>query len=167
MSKGYKLFIGLGSNLGDRAQYLERARMAMDSIWMEPQYSGIYETLPWGIQDQPCFLNQVGYGWTHETPLNLLKKLKQIEDDLGRTDGLRYGPRVIDLDILYYEQWVLVSDMLTIPHPRLAERAFALVPLAQLQPDFIHPLTHKTQLQMLQQLNPDNSQCLLWDAKTQ
>lgn len=156
------LVLGLGSNLGERADFLHQARIALESIWEAPRYSRIYETMPWGVKDQPRFLNQVAYGWTHYSPTNLLKEIKKIEQDLGRVEGPRYGPRNIDIDILYYGDWIFVSDVLAIPHPRLAERAFTLVPLAEILPEFEHPLMHKSQSELLRQLSPDATECCIW-----
>ena len=102
----------------------------------------MYSTPPWGIIEQPEFLNQVVFGRTSLSPQDLLSFLKDIELRLGRTPSVRYGPRSIDLDILLYDDLVLDSPGLTIPHPRLNERAFVLVPLANLAPRLKHPVSH-------------------------
>jgi 2-amino-4-hydroxy-6-hydroxymethyldihydropteridine diphosphokinase len=138
-----QVYLGLGSNLGDRAGYLRRARENLAPEVNLLRASSVYETPPWGYSDQPAFLNQVVEVQTDLEPEALLAKLKGIESELGRVKNFRYGPRCIDLDILFYVNCVYQSERLTIPHPSLAERAFVLVPMNELAPNFIHPLLHK------------------------
>lgn len=106
-------------------------------------FSKVYETPPWGYEDQPPFLNQVIKARTHLSPSELLKRLKEIERELGRQPIFRYGPRLIDLDILFYDEMEYKSEDLTIPHPEIANRAFVLVPLMEIAPNYIHPVIHK------------------------
>jgi 2-amino-4-hydroxy-6-hydroxymethyldihydropteridine diphosphokinase len=141
-----RVFIGMGSNLGDRALQLQKA---LELIGVMPstkilRMSSIYETSPVGIPDQPRFLNAVIELSTSMVPVDLLKEMEKIERELGRMEITRWGPRTIDLDILLCDDDVIVSDELTIPHPRMTERKFVLVPLAELDPAVVHPVEHKT-----------------------
>lgn len=115
--------------------------------------SPIYETPPWGIVDQPAFLNQVVQIETSLSPVKLLSFLKRLETQLGRIPAERYGPRLIDIDILFYNNEIMERRKLKIPHPRLAERAFVLVPLADLAPQLRHPVSHKSVSEMLSQVD--------------
>lgn len=132
--------IALGTNLGDRLANLQAALKAFPPIIDIKAKSAIYETEPWGYTDQPAFLNMVIQGKTDIPPLELLTHLKHLEMTLGRTPTFRNGPRLIDLDILFYDDLVIDSPPLVIPHPRLHERAFVLVPLADVAPELVHPL---------------------------
>lgn len=145
----HTVYLALGSNLGDRLPNLGNAIAAMPPEITPLQCSPVYETPPWGYTDQPAFLNQVMRAQTDLAPQDLLLALKDLETRLGREPTFRYGPRLIDLDILFYDRVVLQSTALVIPHPRLAERAFVLVPLADLAPDLRHPTLDKTISELL------------------
>ena len=135
-----KIYLALGTNLGDRLANLRDAINALAPDVSVLRESTVYETPPWGYTDQPAFLNMVVEAETSLRPRALLGYLKQREDELGRVKNFRYGPRHIDLDILFYDDLVLEDERLQIPHPRLHERAFVLVPLNDLAPDFVHPV---------------------------
>ena len=131
-------FVALGSNIGDRAAHLARALAAIECGPLKiTARSSIYETEPWGPVTQGPYLNQVVRGTTELTPRALLTALFAIETKLGRDRGkeVRFGPRVIDLDVLLYGELAIAEPDLEIPHPRLLERAFVLVPLAEIAPD--------------------------------
>jgi 2-amino-4-hydroxy-6-hydroxymethyldihydropteridine diphosphokinase len=149
----HTIYLALGTNLGDRLENIQAALKALSPDVQISAESPIYETPPWGYLDQPDFLNQVLMGETDLEPLILLRYLKRLEADLGRLPGVRYGPRQIDLDILFYDELILETPELTIPHPRLAERAFVLVPLADLAPDLCHPETGETVQDMLNKVD--------------
>jgi 2-amino-4-hydroxy-6-hydroxymethyldihydropteridine diphosphokinase len=133
------VYLALGSNLGDREKNLREARERMAAFVNITRVSSIYETEPVGVKEQPWFLNQVLAGTTLLSPVDLLRRVKKIETEMGRTEGIRFGPRPIDIDILFYDRLIELSPILTIPHPRLHERAFVLTPLAEIAPDLIHP----------------------------
>lgn len=131
--------LGLGSNLGDRQRHLEAAIDALAAFAPVRAVSPIYDTDPMYVSDQPRYLNMAVAAETALSPFALLDRLKELEQALGRVPNVRYGARVIDLDILLYGDIVLRSKELTIPHPRMAERAFVLQPLADIAPAVIHP----------------------------
>jgi 2-amino-4-hydroxy-6-hydroxymethyldihydropteridine diphosphokinase len=135
-------WIGLGSNRGNPARLLEEAIARIEALPETSirQCSGLYRTKPWGLKDQPDFLNAVACLETSLGPKALLRSLQDIETALGRVrEGPRWGPRRLDLDLLCYEDVRLVSAQLTLPHPHMHERAFVLVPLLELAPDLFIP----------------------------
>jgi 2-amino-4-hydroxy-6-hydroxymethyldihydropteridine diphosphokinase len=131
-----RVAIGIGSNLNDPPANIRRAFDALGRIGRIVRRSSLYRSKPWGKIDQPDFCNAVALIDTQLPPAPLLATLKALETDLGRTPGERWGPRIIDLDILTYDDLELDEPGLHIPHPRLYERAFALVPLAEVEPRF-------------------------------
>jgi 2-amino-4-hydroxy-6-hydroxymethyldihydropteridine diphosphokinase len=155
------VYLGLGSNLGDRKANLQAAVEGIEPVARLLAASPIYQTPPWGYFAQPDFLNQVIRVETDQSPSELLVYMKDLETRLGRTATVRYGPRTIDIDILFYDDLILDEPGLTIPHPRIQGRAFVLVPLADLAPDMLHPLEGKTISAMLEQV--DRSEIALYE----
>jgi 2-amino-4-hydroxy-6-hydroxymethyldihydropteridine diphosphokinase len=136
--------LGMGSNLGDRDANLRAALRALATYVQITLVSPVYETLPLIIEAQPLFHNIACIGATRLAPLDLLHALKRIETDLGRVPGPRYGPRVIDIDILFFDDLIMATPELTIPHAAMRERAFVLVPLAEIAPEWRHPIAGRT-----------------------
>jgi 2-amino-4-hydroxy-6-hydroxymethyldihydropteridine diphosphokinase len=157
------VFLALGTNLGNCEANLAQARTEISSIASIQKESSIYETPPWGVTDQPAFLNQVLAVVTGLDPLDLLSAIKTIEFTMGRVPSVRYGPRLIDIDILLYGDTILDTLTLTLPHPRMAERAFVLVPLLEIAPDLVSPLTGEPLTDVLSRL--DNSGIAIWESK--
>ena len=152
-TEDHSIFLSLGSNQGDRLANLNEAINRLPSKVIPLSVSPVYETPPWGYEEQPPFFNQVIHARTALSPTDLLSYLKMVEIELGRQPTFRNGPRIIDLDILFYDQLVLDTPPLTIPHPRLSGRGFVLVPLADLDPDLRHPVTGESVREMLARLD--------------
>jgi 2-amino-4-hydroxy-6-hydroxymethyldihydropteridine diphosphokinase len=146
--KEHTVYLALGSNLGDRLANLKQAIDALTPQMEVKAKSSVYETPPWGYEDQPKFLNQVVKAKTYLDPEPLLKHLKRLEVALGRQASFPNGPRLIDMDILFYDELILNTSALVIPHPRLQERGFVLLPLMELSPDLVHPLIKKSVREM-------------------
>lgn len=150
-----RVYIALGGNLGDRMANLEAAIAALAPDVTALERSPVYETDPKYVTDQPRFLNMVLAAATELDAPSLLTFLKDIEGRLGRGPGERYGPRPIDLDIIFFGNKIVDLPDLTVPHPRLAERAFVLRPLADIAPTGIHPVTGVSIGEMLDALDDD------------
>lgn len=147
-----EVFIALGSNLGDREANLREAQAAIVSAVAILARSSVHETGPQYVVDQPPFLNMVLRGTTSLEPEALLSFLQNIEKNLGRKPSRRFGPRLIDLDILYHGDKISNNQHLVLPHPRIAERNFVLLPMAEIAPERRHPVTGKTTAEMLEAL---------------
>lgn len=140
------VYLSMGSNLGDRAEHLRRALEAVAALpgTQLVAQSSLHETAPWGVTDQPSFLNLAAEIGTALGPLELLNAVKAIELRLGRTQGPQWGPRVIDIDLVLWQDTVMETDALTLPHPRFRDRAFVLLPLREIAPDAVDPVTGRT-----------------------
>lgn len=143
------IYLALGTNLGDRSSNLETAIQSMPPDVIVTKRSSIYETPPWGFEDQPAFLNMVLQVETEFSPWKLLKFIKNLEGRMGRQKTFRNGPRLIDIDLLFYDKLEFEHSGLVIPHPRIIERAFVLVPLAEIASDFLHPVLQVTIQELL------------------
>lgn len=151
-------FIQTGTNLGDRQCNLQTANFAIEQeVGHILKQSAIYETAAWGVTDQPNFLNQVLQVQTKLEPLPLLQVLLQIEQKMGRIRKEKWTARHIDLDILYYETTILHVHKLHIPHPEIQNRRFVLVPLTEVAPEFVHPVLHQTNAQLLAQTTDETA----------
>ena len=152
--------LGLGSNMGDRLALLRLALKELTPYVHITAASPVYETEAVYVTDQNPFLNAALLGETKLPPLVLLRALKQLEAELGRLPSYRYGPRLLDIDILFYDDQVLATPELTLPHGRMAEREFVLRPLAEIAPDWKHPLTGVTIAEMLRLVPNSDPLCL-------
>jgi 2-amino-4-hydroxy-6-hydroxymethyldihydropteridine diphosphokinase len=142
------IYLALGSNLGNRLDNLQQAVAGLPPQMDVKAKSHVYETPPWGYEDQPRFYNQVIKADTYLQPEPLLKHLKRVEVALGRQPNFRNGPRLIDIDLLFYDHLVLNTPFLTLPHPRLHERGFVLLPLMDIAPELVHPVLKKSVREM-------------------
>jgi 2-amino-4-hydroxy-6-hydroxymethyldihydropteridine diphosphokinase len=151
--KEHIVYLALGTNLGDRPANLKQAIAALTPQLEVKAKSQVYETPPWGFEDQPKFLNQVIKANTYLDPEPLLKHLKRLEVALGRKESFPNGPRLIDMDILFYDDLVLEKPSLILPHPRLHERGFVLLPLLEIAPNLVHPVHKKSVREMAEMCN--------------
>ncbi len=147
------VYLALGSNLDNRLANLKEAVASLPPQMDVKAKSHIYETPPWGYEDQPKFLNQALKVQTYLEPEPLLKHIKRLEIALGRKASFQHGPRLIDMDILFYDEIILNTPALTLPHPRLHERGFVLLPMMDIAPDLIHPLMHRSIREMVASAN--------------
>ena len=151
--KEHIVYLALGTNLGDRSANLKQAIAALTPQLDVKAKSQVYETPPWGFEEQPKFLNQVVKANTYLDPEPLLKHLKRLEVALGRQESFPNGPRLIDMDLLFYDDLVLNKPSLVIPHPRLHERGFVLLPLMDIAPNLVHPVQQKTVQELMALVN--------------
>jgi len=151
----HTVYLALGSNVGDRIVMLNRAVNLLEQYLSSMVCSPIYETKPWGFEEQENFLNIVIKAETVLSPQDLLKAVKDIEEKIGRQRTFLNGPREIDIDILFYDDLILKKSDLVIPHPHMAERDFVLKPLIDINPDFIDPETKKTIKELYEALPED------------
>jgi 2-amino-4-hydroxy-6-hydroxymethyldihydropteridine diphosphokinase len=152
-----RVFIGVGSNLGDREFLIRKAIESLRDLphTVVARVSSLYDTAPVGVEDQPAYLNAVVWLETSLLPRELLWQLLLIEKRMGRVRTQRWGPRPIDLDLLFYGREIIDEPDLTVPHPEAHRRAFVLIPLAEIAPEFIHPGTGEPIRKLLRKLDPN------------
>ena len=143
------VYLALGSNLGNRTTNLKEAIASLPPQMEVKAKSKVYETPPWGYTEQENFYNQVLQARTYVGPEPLLKHLKRLEVALGRKPSFQNGPRLIDIDILFYDELVLNASAITIPHPHVHERGFVLLPMMDIAPDYVHPVKQKSVRELL------------------
>ena len=146
------VWLGLGSNLGDRLAILRSTLHHLALDLQIKSVSSVYESAPMYLVQQPWYLNLVALAQTERSPLEVVGLCKALEKNLGRVPSVRYGPRLIDIDLLAWDQRVIQSTDLVIPHPRLAERLFVLYPLREIAPEWRHPVTGRSIDRMIQDL---------------
>ena len=155
-----EVYLGLGSNLGDRADNIGRGLDILRQLGKGLKVSSLYETTPQGFRSQPPFLNAACRIWTSLDPFQVMSRLREIEEAVGRRRTFPNAPRVLDIDVLVCGLLVLQCPGLTIPHPRMSQRAFVLLPLAEIAPELRHPVLKETIASLLRRLSADSSAAL-------
>jgi 2-amino-4-hydroxy-6-hydroxymethyldihydropteridine diphosphokinase len=145
-----KVYLLIGGNMGDRMANLAKAIQLIEKeIGKLVEMSSIYETAAWGFSTQPDFLNQALMLHTQLDATTTMQKLLDIESSMGRIRSISMGPRIIDLDVIYFNNEIISSQLITIPHPKLASRRFVLMPLVEIAPDYIHPVLNRSNKALL------------------
>lgn len=157
-------FIGCGSNLGEREVQLRRAQEWVNAeVGKVVSTSRLYQTSPWGNIDQPDYLNQVWQITTVLDPFRLMQYLLELEQRANRKRIQRWGARTLDLDLLFYEDYIIRTEVLQLPHPRLHERNFVLIPMEEIAADWMHPVLKKT-IAELRRISMDEEEVGVWNG---
>jgi 2-amino-4-hydroxy-6-hydroxymethyldihydropteridine diphosphokinase len=156
----------IGGNLDDRVQLIRRAHLLLSDFGQIVSASNLYETQAWGNVSEGNFLNQALVLKTTKSPLALLEATQEIEHQLGRSREVHWGNRTMDIDMIYFDDLVYQDEKLTLPHPLLAERNFVLIPLVEILPDFVHPVFHLTNRELLRQCVDQNKVEQYWPDNT-
>ncbi|MEL7118033.1 MAG: 2-amino-4-hydroxy-6-hydroxymethyldihydropteridine diphosphokinase [Bacteroidota bacterium] len=157
MHTNHRLFLGTGTNLGDRKNNLNQAlQFIKEYIGDVNTQSNIYQSKAWGKTDQPDFFNQVLEVFTNQEPQQVLENCLSIEQQMGRVRIEKWGTRIIDIDVLFYNDLVLNHPNLIIPHPFLQDRSFVLKPMAEIAPEFVHPVLRETIKNLLEKIEVEN-----------
>ncbi|MFT4644134.1 MAG: 2-amino-4-hydroxy-6-hydroxymethyldihydropteridine diphosphokinase [Planctomycetota bacterium] len=159
------IIFSTGSNLGNRQSHLDYAKKELARIGEIIDYSSIYESEAWGNTDQQNFLNQIIVVSTKLTSLECLIALQEIENERDRIREIHWGPRTLDIDILFYDQEIINTHKLIIPHPFIEKRLFVLLPLSEILSEYIHPVLNKNITEILNQ-NTDKSKVILYKEQT-
>lgn len=152
------VYVGIGSNLGDREEQVLRSVHEMRAFARVRKISTLRETQPVGVGEQPAFMNAVVELDTEYSPQEVMEELLRIESEMGRERNEKGAPREIDLDLLAYDSEVVSENGLVVPHPRMQERRFVLEPLAELNPEWVHPVSNQTAQELLDKLPPEPSE---------
>lgn len=165
MQEAFRILLGLGGNIGNKAAKIREAVTRLEMAGVEiGQVSGLYKTPPWGITEQEEFLNAVAKGTFRGTPQQLLEIALRTEDEMGRERIIKWGPRIIDIDLLDFHQQIIDQENLKLPHPFIAKRPFVLIPLAEIEPDFEVAPTGKTAAELVAALPEKDRQEIEWVA---
>lgn len=154
-----RVFLSLGSNEGDRLNFLSQAVQMLQDAFEIVAQSPVYETEPWGVTNQPRFLNMCVAADTDMSAAEVLERINEIEAMLGRLRKSRWGQRTVDIDIIFFADEIINTDKLTVPHKYMHERAFVLVPLNDIAADFLHPVLKKTVARLLGELPKEKMTC--------
>lgn len=149
------VYFSIGTNVGERIENLLEAIKGLRNIIHNIKLSYVYETKPWGYQDQDSFLNICVSGRADIEPENLLKKIKSLEQEIGRDETFKWGPRKIDIDMLFYDDRIVDLDDLKIPHREIEERAFVLIPFMDISPKFVHPVLKRSIQELASEVDSD------------
>lgn len=151
-----KIFLGLGSNLGNKEEHIRKAIEELSKIFLNVKVAPLYISKAWGVTEQPDFINTAVSTETDLDPETLLTTIKEIEKSVGRVETFRWGPREIDIDIIFYGDKIYKSENLQIPHAGAHERDSVLIPLLALEPTYLHPIFNKSIEQLLSEIPQDS-----------